>query len=118
MERVPGFCAALHGAADATDRHVSSQFPRRDFAAVGLDWREHLRAVIHSLHAHACIRSVERVPGLYAALHGAADATDGHDVAGNRRGPRRSSMVDIDKDVSRTANFANRYVFSSPTMCN
>ncbi|CAM9343564.1 unnamed protein product [Chrysoparadoxa australica] len=44
----------------------------------------------------------KRVPGLYQALLLSADATDTYDMEGVL-GPKRSGLVDIEKDVTRTA---------------
>ena len=58
------------------------------------------------------MRRVERVPGLYSALLASIEATDGADMLDGSRGFKRTSLADIDKDVTRTANFANRYINS------
>jgi hypothetical protein len=55
------------------------------------------------------LNRVDRVPGLYSALLAGAEATDGADMLDGIREVKRTGLADIDKDVTRTANFANRY---------
>ncbi|CAM9664632.1 unnamed protein product [Phaeothamnion confervicola] len=50
--------------------------------------------------------SMERVPGLYAALLASADATDEDDMKGIR-GSKRISFADIEKDIHRTLRMEN-----------
>eukprot|EP00611_Tribonema_gayanum_P006143 TRINITY_DN15441_c0_g1_i1.p1 TRINITY_DN15441_c0_g1~~TRINITY_DN15441_c0_g1_i1.p1 ORF type:complete len:514 (+),score=182.77 TRINITY_DN15441_c0_g1_i1:151-1692(+) len=52
-------------------------------------------------------QNVERVPGLYEALFASAQATSAADMAGGR-GAMSQCVTDIEKDISRTANFENR----------
>jgi hypothetical protein len=47
---------------------------------------------------------VARTPGLFDALLVSAEAMDSHDLGGVK-GPKRSSLNDIEKDVDRTANY-------------
>lgn len=91
--------------------HASGEYHYKPRASIGTaessdmaDWAEGTK------------RRVERVPGLYEALLHSADVTDNHDISGVR-GPKRNSFLDIDKDVSRTANFTNRKALRNVLRC-